>query len=201
LRHNSAYSKRQLSHPPLVEDFGSGLGLTVTRQGDEKTFPKAGDELKLHYVGTLAKGGVQFDSSRDRGQPFTVAIGVGKVIRGWDEGVTRMSLGERGVLHVPAAKAYGTAGAGDGKIPPNADLDFDIELLAINGKELETPAAPEQGFNGKDVKHEDMKTVTSDWRSEYRTTTVPTEAPKKSYTVRCAWPVAAVGIIAAQLLL
>merc|ERR1719356_347975 len=162
LRHNSAYSKRQLSHPPLVEDFGSGLGLTVTRQGDEKTFPKAGDELKLHYVGTLAKEGVKFDSSRDRGQPFTVAIGLGKVIHGWDEGVMRMSLGERGILHVPAAQAYGTAGAGGGKIPPNADLDFDIELLAINGMESQIPTAPEQGFHGKEVKHEDMKTVTSD---------------------------------------
>jgi FKBP-type peptidyl-prolyl cis-trans isomerase len=84
----------------------------------------------VHYTGTLTNGGATFDSSRTRGQPFTFTIGTGQVIRCWDIGVARMSVGERAKLHCPAADAYGTRGAG-GVIPPNAELDFDVELLRI----------------------------------------------------------------------
>merc|ERR1719343_322004 len=116
-----------------VLSLGSGLTLTVTKKGDGKTFPKAGEKLTMHYTGTLSKDGSKFDSSRDRNEPFEFTIGVGQVIEGWDEGVMKMSLGERGVLHVPSEMGYGASGAG-GVIPPNADLDFDVELLAIGGK-------------------------------------------------------------------
>merc|ERR1719261_218049 len=95
------------------------------------------------YTGKLSKDGTKFDSSRDRGQPFSFRIGVGEVIAGWDEGVMKMSLGERAILEIPAAKGYGSEGAG-GVIPPNAALNFEIELLAINGKEAQGPEAPEQ---------------------------------------------------------
>jgi len=145
-----------------VLDLGGGLTLTITKPGDGKTFPQVGDELTMHYTGTLAKDGTKFDSSRDRKEPFKFPIGTGRVIKGWDEGVIKMSVGERGVLHVPADKGYGARGAGD-VIPPNADLDFDVQLLAING----TPEAPEQGFEGEDVSHEDGVTHTDDWRREY----------------------------------
>lgn len=98
--------------------------------GDGETYPEAGDELTMHYTGTLAASGAQFDSSRDRGEPFTFQIGVGQVIPGWDKGVMKMSLGERAVLRIPAAMGYGARGAGK-DIPPNSDLVFDVELLKI----------------------------------------------------------------------
>jgi len=148
-------------------DLGRGLGLFKCKEGDGHTFPKAGDRLTMHYIGKLSKDDTQFDSSRDRGTPFSFTIGEGDVIKGWDEGVMKMSIGERGILQVPADKGYGARGAGRGKIPPNADLYFDVELLAINGKEDPKKGLPEQGYEGKKVKHENMKTCTSDWRREY----------------------------------
>ncbi|TMW55710.1 hypothetical protein Poli38472_010592 [Pythium oligandrum] len=98
--------------------------------GDNATFPQRGDTLVMHYVGKLASDGTVFDSSRDRGSPFQFQIGVGQVIKGWDEGVMRMSKGQTAVLNIPSAKGYGRAGAG-GVIPPDADLVFEVELLDI----------------------------------------------------------------------
>ena len=72
-----------------------------------------------------------FDSSIARGQPFTFTIGQGMVIRGWDEGILKMSLGEKAQLVIQSEWGYGSAG--QGPIPPNADLVFDVDLLAING--------------------------------------------------------------------
>eukprot|EP00943_MAST-04B_sp_MAST-4B-sp1_P001572 g1572.t1 len=106
------------------------LRLETITEGDGKTFPKQGDRLKMHYVGTLADGGTKFDSSRDRNSPFEFQIGVGQVIRGWDEGVIQMSVGQRANLFIPSEMGYGAQGAG-GAIPPNADLIFDVELLEI----------------------------------------------------------------------
>lgn len=75
----------------------------------------------MHYHGTLAANGAKFDASYDRGRPFKFTIGVGQVIRGWDEGVMTMSLGETANLHITSDYGYGSDGAG-GVIPPNADL-------------------------------------------------------------------------------
>ena len=86
----------------------------------------------MHYHGTLASNGSKFDASRDRGRPFQFTIGIGQVIKGWDEGVMQMSLGEKAMLRITSDYGYGARGAG-GVIPPNADLNFEVELLAING--------------------------------------------------------------------
>jgi peptidylprolyl isomerase len=98
----------------------------VTGKGAQ---PKKGQTVSVHYVGTLTNG-TKFDSSRDRGQPFSFALGEGQVIAGWDEGVATMRVGGRRKLIIPPKLGYGDAGAG-GVIPPNATLIFDIELLGI----------------------------------------------------------------------
>jgi len=91
--------------------------------GDGKTFPRSGDKVHVHYTGTLAADGKEFDSSRAPGKkPFVFVLGAGLVIQGWEEGIARLSLGERAVIHVPSELAYGAKGAGRGVIPPNADL-------------------------------------------------------------------------------
>jgi FK506-binding protein 1 len=110
--------------------------------GNGTDFPKAGDTVTMHYTGTLAANGKEFDSSRKPGRgPFQTAIGVGRVIQGWDQGVPQLSLGERAKLIIPAQEGYGSSGAG-GVIPPNADLIFDVELLAINGKKGTSSSTP-----------------------------------------------------------
>lgn len=81
--------------------------------------------------GTLASNGQKFDASRDRGRPFQFTIGIGQVIKGWDTGVMQMSLGEKAMLRITSDFGYGARGAG-GVIPPNADLNFEVELLQIN---------------------------------------------------------------------
>jgi peptidylprolyl isomerase len=96
--------------------------------------PQTGQMVTVHYTGWLedkdgAKG-KKFDSSRDRGQPFTFKIGVSQVISGWDIGVSTMQIGGQRTLRIPAAHGYGARGAG-GVIPPGATLIFDVELLEI----------------------------------------------------------------------
>lgn len=88
------------------------------------------DMLTMHYTGTLAADGKKFDSSVDRNQPFTFQLGVGQVIRGWDEGLLDMCPGDKRKLTIPPDMGYGDRGAGD-VIPPDATLVFEVELISI----------------------------------------------------------------------
>jgi peptidylprolyl isomerase len=91
--------------------------------------PTTGNNVTVHYTGTL-ENGTKFDSSVDKGQPYTFRIGTGTVIKGWDEGLMTMKVGGKRRLIVPANLAYGAAGRPG--IPPNATLIFDVELLGVN---------------------------------------------------------------------
>lgn len=105
----------------------SGLQIEDTKQGTGAE-AKSGNSVTVHYVGTLTNG-TKFDSSRDRGAPFTFTLGAGDVIKGWDEGVAGMKIGGVRMLTIPAVLAYGATG--QGPIPPNATLVFEVELLGV----------------------------------------------------------------------
>lgn len=97
-----------------------GVTVTILQPGDNQTFPHPGDSITVHYVGTLDTGR-QFDSSRSRGRPFSTPIGVGAVIRGWDEGLVQVSKGATALLTVTPEFGYGERGFPN-LIPPNATL-------------------------------------------------------------------------------
>ena len=106
----------------------SGLEYEDIREGEGPT-PTRGQTAIVHYVGALTNG-KKFDSSRDRGQPFEFPLGMGRVIKGWDEGVASMKVGGLRKLTIPPDLGYGARGAGN-VIPPNATLVFEVELLGV----------------------------------------------------------------------
>ena len=102
-----------------IEKITSGTGAA----------PKSGETVSVHYTGWL-ENGMKFDSSVDRKEPFEFVLGTGQVIKGWDEGVAKMCVGDKVRLTIPPHLAYGPQGY-PGAIPPNATLIFEVELLAI----------------------------------------------------------------------
>lgn len=106
------------------------LQIETLKEGIGEQEVKEGDSVTVHYTGTL-EDGTKFDSSLDRGEPFTFTIGQGSVIPGWEQGLMGMKVGEQRKLTIPSNLGYGSQGAGD-IIPPNATLIFEVELISIN---------------------------------------------------------------------
>jgi peptidylprolyl isomerase len=149
----------------------SGLKYKITQKGNGiKAI--AGAKVSVHYTGTLTDG-KKFDSSRDRNQPFTFNLGQGQVIKGWDEGIALLQVGDKAVFTIPPSLGYGANGAG-GSIPPNATLIFEVELIDVkepikpwNVKSTDTITTAsglqyivvEKSSNPEAVKAENGKTV------------------------------------------
>jgi FKBP-type peptidyl-prolyl cis-trans isomerase len=127
-----AAAANALKEASKVITTASGLKYEDTKVGTGAE-AKAGQLASVHYTGWLwvdGKRGSKFDSSKDRGQPFDFPLGGGRVIKGWDEGVQGMKIGGTRVLTIPPELGYGARGAG-GAIPPNATLQFEVELLGV----------------------------------------------------------------------
>jgi peptidylprolyl isomerase len=122
--------------PEVDKEFTTPTGLKYIDEviGTGRS-PKTGDKVKVHYTGTLVDG-TKFDSSRDRNQPFEFPLGIGRVIKGWDEGVATMKEGGKRKLIIPPELAYGSRNMGS--IPPNSILFFDVELIEVEEKFVDT---------------------------------------------------------------
>lgn len=113
---------------PASMTTASGLTYIVTKHGDGAQL-KAGDNIIVNYTGLLTNG-QKFDSSLDRGEPFSFPLGAGRVIKGWDEGFAKLRIGDHATLIIPPSIGYGERGAG-GVIPPGATLIFIVEVLGV----------------------------------------------------------------------
>ncbi|WP_245539725.1 peptidylprolyl isomerase [Riemerella columbina] len=133
---NKAYdAKKEAEAAKKLEELKQGMTTTAsglmykkTHETDGKA-PKAGDSVAVHYAGRLVNG-QEFDNSFKRGEPIEFPVGMGRVIKGWDEGIMLLKEGEKATLLIPSDLAYGARGAG-GVIPPNATLIFDVELVKV----------------------------------------------------------------------
>lgn len=108
----------------------SGLTYVVTEKNEAGRQLKPGDTVVVHYTGLLTTG-AKFDSSLDRNDPISFPLGQGRVIKGWDEGIQKLRVGERATLIIPPTLGYGANGTRDGVIPPNATLIFVVEVVGV----------------------------------------------------------------------
>ena len=134
-----AKSTNKIANSPAPVITPSGLVYIITKHNNGR-YPVQGETVVVNYTGLLSNG-VKFDSSLDRGRPLKFKLGLGRVIKGWDEGIQKLRVGEQATLVIPAALGYGAEGSGD-VIPPNATLIFLVELLDIESAKPANASAP-----------------------------------------------------------
>jgi peptidylprolyl isomerase len=133
-KHTKPQATEKENMSPDKVTLPSGLSYKILKPSDSQISPEVGSTVTVHYTGYLdnnGEEGKEFDSSVGRGKPFSFIIGVGQVIKGWDEGVMSMKVGEKRRLYIPAVLGYGARGAG-AVIPPHANLIFDVELIKVS---------------------------------------------------------------------
>jgi len=138
-RRRTPRSASAVTTPSAAITTPSGLTYLITKKGTGAQL-KAGDTAVMHYTGTLTNG-VKFDSSHDRGEPFEFKLGAGQVIKGWDEGVAKLRVGDHAILVIPGKLAYGPKGVSN-VIPPDATLIFIVEVVGVKASPLTERAAP-----------------------------------------------------------
>lgn len=126
----SAPKRKSMNAPSsIATTTASGLTYIITERGTGER-AAAGKTVTVHYTGLLTSG-AKFDSSLDRNEPISFPLGAGRVIKGWDEGIAKLRVGDKAMLIIPPALGYGARGAGNGEIPPNATLIFIVELVGV----------------------------------------------------------------------
>jgi FKBP-type peptidyl-prolyl cis-trans isomerase len=128
IRRTRTTIKKTMENNQTAITTETGLTYIITKRGDGAQI-KAGDDVIVNYTGLLTNG-AKFDSSLDRGEPFSFPVGAGRVIKGWDEGLQKLRVGDHATLIIPPAIGYGARGAG-GVIPPDATLIFIIEVVGV----------------------------------------------------------------------
>ena len=144
---------------PAAITTPSGLIYLITKKGTGR-LPLKGETVVIHYTGTLTNG-VKFDSSRDSDQPFAFKLGVGQVIKGWDEGVAKLRVGDQAILVIPSTLGYGAKGAGDA-IPPDSTLIFIVEVVDVKAKSMVdvlSKTLKEKGLEAMVVEFHALKSV------------------------------------------
>ena len=126
---NSNTNNNNPENNNIKQIISNGVNVEILKQGEGES-ARNGDKVTVHYIGTLTDG-EKFDSSIDRGQPFSFVLGAGQVIQGWEQGLLGMKVGEKRKLTIPSELGYGERGV-PGAIPPGATLVFEVELLKIN---------------------------------------------------------------------
>jgi FKBP-type peptidyl-prolyl cis-trans isomerase len=144
--------------PQLGITTASGLTYVITSRANGRR-PKTGETVLVHYTGTLTDG-TKFDSSQDRKEPIAFPLGRSAVIKGWDEGIAQMGIGDSAVLIIPPQLGYGEKGAGGGLIPPNATLVFVVTLVDVKGEALSEvllKAIDERGIDAAVAEYRSLK--------------------------------------------
>jgi len=132
-----------------VKKIGNNMLMHTMQHGDGKNFAERGDVAVVQFQGFIHESGQRYENHRNFRKPYSFVVGMGHVIKGWDEGIKMMSVGQRSLIHMPHELAYGPFRSGSGRVPPHSHLNFDIELLGIHKSALHGGKQVGMAFDGR----------------------------------------------------